>query len=116
MQVDRTTVALYYSSNGIDWLHAGIVDYHLSFGRHFTYPHMIVDNSDLLIVMRATFAPEGDDVPPPPSPNSAYYKYAHPSSPSSIISQYQPQTQMQGSDHMLRDTLLTFLGLNTGFR
>lgn len=87
MQVDRTTVALYYSSNGIDWLHAGIVDYHLSFGRHFTYPHMIVDNDDLLIVMRATFAPGGDDQPPPPSPNSAYYKFAPHVMPSNLSAQ-----------------------------
>lgn len=74
LQVDRSTVALYYSGNGVDWHQAGIVDYHLSFGRHFTYPHMIVDKDDLLIVMRATFAPEGDDKPPPPSPYTAYYK------------------------------------------
>jgi len=44
---------------------AGILDYHLSFGRHFTYPHMLVDGDDLLVVMRATYAPGGDDRPPP---------------------------------------------------
>lgn len=67
-------MALYYSGNALDWHNAGIVDYHLSFGRHFTYPHMIVDKDDLLIVMRASFAPAGDDEPAPPSPNSDYYK------------------------------------------
>lgn len=55
LQVDRSTVGLYYSSNGFDWHTAGIVDYHLSFGRHFTYPHMTISGEDLLVVMRATF-------------------------------------------------------------
>ncbi len=74
MQVDRSTVALYYSGNAMDWVQAGILDYHLSFGRHFTYPHMLVDDDDLLIVMRATYAPAGDDSPPPDSPYGGYYK------------------------------------------
>ena len=52
------------------------MDYHLSFGRHFTYPHMIVDGNDLLVVMRATYAPGGDDRPPPLSPYGGYYKCA----------------------------------------
>ena len=69
-------MALYYSGNAMDWVQAGIVDYHLSFGRHFTYPHMIVDGEDLLIVMRATYAPGGDDRPPPVSPYGGYYKCA----------------------------------------
>lgn len=47
---------------------AGIVDYHLSFGRHFTYPHMTIAGADLLIVMRATFSPKG-----PLQPISQYY-------------------------------------------
>ncbi len=55
---------------------AGILDYHLSFGRHFTYPHMLVDGDDLLVVMRATYAPGGDDRPPPLSPYGGYYKCA----------------------------------------
>lgn len=54
-QVDRSTVGLYYSGNGFDWHPAGILDYHLSFGRHFTYPHMAIAGEDLLVVMRATF-------------------------------------------------------------
>jgi len=48
-------VGLYYSGNGFDWHSAGILDYHLSFGRHFTYPHMTIVGADLLVVMRATF-------------------------------------------------------------
>ena len=35
-------MGLYYSGNGFDWHHAGMIDYHLSFGRHFTYPHMTI--------------------------------------------------------------------------
>ena len=72
--MDRSTVALYYSGNAMDWVQAGILDYHLSFGRHFTYPHMILDGEDLLVVMRATYAPAGDDHPPPVSPYGGYYK------------------------------------------
>ncbi len=52
--MDRSTIGLYYSGNGIDWHSSGIVDYHLGFGQHFTYPHMTVSGDDLLIVMRAT--------------------------------------------------------------
>ena len=74
VQVDRSTVALYYSGNAMDWVQAGILDYHLSFGRHFTYPHMLIDGDDLLVVMRATYAPAGDDSPPPDSPYGGYYK------------------------------------------
>jgi hypothetical protein len=29
LQVDRSTMGLYYSGNGFDWHTAGIVDYHL---------------------------------------------------------------------------------------
>lgn len=53
-EVDRSTVGLFYSGNGVDWQPAGIVDYHMSFGRHFAYPHMTIVGNDLLIVMRAT--------------------------------------------------------------
>ena len=67
-------MALYYSGNAMDWVQAGILDYHLSFGRHFTYPHMLVDGEDLMVVMRATYAPAGDDSPPPDSPYGGYYK------------------------------------------
>ena len=35
---------------------------------------MIVDGDDLLVVMRATYAPGGDDRPPPLSPYGGYYK------------------------------------------
>lgn len=30
-------------SNLISWVFAGMVDYHISLGRHFAYPHMLVD-------------------------------------------------------------------------
>ncbi|KAL4442779.1 hypothetical protein ABPG77_006773, partial [Micractinium sp. CCAP 211/92] len=56
-EVDRSTLALYYSSNLVSWMLAGMVDYHLNLGRHFAYPHMMVDGQDLLIVTRAAFAP-----------------------------------------------------------
>ena len=69
-------VALYHNRNGMGWGPAGLLDYHLSFGRHFTYPHMLVDGNDLLVVMRATYAPGGDERPPPVSPYVGYYKCA----------------------------------------
>ena len=43
LQVDRATVALYYRANAMDWVQAGILDYHHSLGRNFTSPHMIID-------------------------------------------------------------------------
>jgi hypothetical protein len=30
-------------SNLVSWVMAGMVDYHISLGRHFAYPHMIID-------------------------------------------------------------------------
>lgn len=54
MQVDRSTMGLYYSGNAVDWWPAGVLDYHLDFASHFTYPHMAVVGDDLLVVMRAT--------------------------------------------------------------
>jgi len=56
-QVDRTTMGLYYSGNAVDWWPAGVIDYHLDFAEHFTYPHMAVAGEDLLVVMRATAPP-----------------------------------------------------------
>ncbi|KAI3424245.1 hypothetical protein D9Q98_009601 [Chlorella vulgaris] len=60
-EVDRSTLALYYSSNLVSWVLAGMVDYHINLGRHFAYPHMLVDGRDLLIVSRAAFAPWAHD-------------------------------------------------------
>lgn len=60
-EVDRSTLALFYSPNLLDWVAAGVVDYHTRLGRHFTYPHMVVDGQDLLIVSRASFSPWSKD-------------------------------------------------------
>jgi hypothetical protein len=56
-QVDRTTLGLFYSTNLFNWITAGVVDYHITFGRHFSYPHMAIDGEDLIIVSRATIIP-----------------------------------------------------------
>jgi hypothetical protein len=64
-EVDRSTLALYYSSNLVSWVMAGMVDYHISLGRHFAYPHMIIDGRDLLVVSRAAFAPWARDADAP---------------------------------------------------
>ena len=53
-EADRTTLGLYYSGNAIDWVLAGLVDYGEEFHQHFTYPHMLIDGDDLLVVSRAT--------------------------------------------------------------
>ena len=53
-EADRTTLGLYYSGNAIDWVLAGLVDYGEEFHQHFTYPHMLIDGEDLLVVTRAT--------------------------------------------------------------
>jgi hypothetical protein len=53
-EADRTTLGLYYSGNAIDWVLAGLVDYGEEFHHHFTYPHMLIDGDDLLVVTRAT--------------------------------------------------------------
>ena len=37
---------------------AGFVDYTLAYHRHFTYPNMIVDGKDLLIVSRSSLGGE----------------------------------------------------------
>jgi hypothetical protein len=59
--VDRSSLGLFYSGNAEDWIFAGMVDYTHRFLFHFTYPDMVIDGSDLLIVSRATiddFAPD----------------------------------------------------------
>jgi hypothetical protein len=56
-EVDRSTLGLFYSPNLVSWVLAGMVDYHINLGRHFAYPHMLIDGRDLLIVSRAAFAP-----------------------------------------------------------
>lgn len=54
-EVDRSTLGLFYSTNMLNWVQAGLIDYHVTLGRHFTYPHMITDGEDLVVVSRATF-------------------------------------------------------------
>jgi len=53
-EVDRTSLGLFYSANAVDWVFAGFVDYHLDYMNHFSYPQMIIDEEDLLVVTRAT--------------------------------------------------------------
>ncbi len=48
-EVDRSTLGLFYSSNVFDWTPAGMIDYHISLGRHFAYPHMVIEGTDLLV-------------------------------------------------------------------
>lgn len=67
-EVDRTTMGLFYSGNAFDWWTAGIIDYHLDFADHFTYPHMVIAGEDLLVVMRATAPPSQ-----PSSTTAAWY-------------------------------------------
>jgi len=71
-EVDRTTMGLFYSGNAVDWWTAGVIDYHLDFAAHFTYPHMIVNDNglgpDLLVVMRATAPPANAS-----SPTAGFY-------------------------------------------
>ena len=43
-------MGLYYSGNAMDWWPAGVLDYHLDFAAHFTYPHMALAGDDLLVV------------------------------------------------------------------
>ncbi len=44
-EVDRSSLGLFYSPNLVSWVLAGMVDYHISLGRHFAYPHMLVDGA-----------------------------------------------------------------------
>lgn len=44
-EVDRSTLGLFYSPNAVSWVLAGMVDYQVSLGRHFAYPHMLVDGA-----------------------------------------------------------------------
>jgi hypothetical protein len=57
---DRSTLALFYSRNLVDWYDAGLVDYTQSRYRHFTAPSMIIDGRDLLLVTAATIG--GDSI------------------------------------------------------
>lgn len=41
--MDRSTLALFYSPNLLNWVPAGVVDYTQTLARHFAYPHMTVD-------------------------------------------------------------------------
>ena len=56
--VDRSTLALHYSSNLVDWIKAGFVDYTLAYHRHFANPDMLVDGDDLLVVSEASMGGE----------------------------------------------------------
>ena len=52
-EADRSTLGLWYSANGVDWLWAAVIDSHPDLRHHFTYPNMIVHGDDLLVVTRA---------------------------------------------------------------
>ena len=56
--VDRSTLALHYSSNLVDWIKAGFVDYTLAYHRHFANPDMLIDGDDLLVVSEASMGGE----------------------------------------------------------
>jgi hypothetical protein len=56
--VDRSTLALHYSSNLVDWTQAGVIDSTLAFHRHFAHPSALIDGEDLLIVSESTFGGE----------------------------------------------------------
>jgi hypothetical protein len=55
---DRSTLALHYSGNLVDWTQAGLIDYTLAFHRHFTQPSMLIDGDDLLVVTEASIGGE----------------------------------------------------------
>jgi hypothetical protein len=65
-EVDRSTLALFYSRNLLDWSEAGLVDYTLAFHRHFSYPNALIDGRDLLVVSRASLG--GDAIHPCAAP------------------------------------------------
>lgn len=56
--VDRSTLALHYSANLVDWTKAGLIDYTLAFHRHFTRPSALIDGDDLLVVTESTLGGE----------------------------------------------------------
>lgn len=56
--VDRSTLSLHSSSNLVDWVRVGFVDYTVSYTRHFTNPSMIVIGPDLLIASEASIGGE----------------------------------------------------------
>jgi hypothetical protein len=53
-EVDRSTIALFYSRNLLDWNEAGLIDYTLAYHRHFAYPNAIIDGNDIVMVSRST--------------------------------------------------------------
>lgn len=53
-EIDRSTLVLYSSTNLLDWLYIGVVARHMSLDSHFTYPHMVIDGDDLVMVCRST--------------------------------------------------------------
>ena len=58
-EFDRSTLGLFYSSTLLDWSQAHIFAHHYDFDGHFTYPHITISGSDLLVVSRATIYPRG---------------------------------------------------------
>jgi hypothetical protein len=58
-EIDRSTLALHYSPDLAHWTEAGLVDYTLALHRHVTYPSMLVDGDDLLVVARAAIGGDG---------------------------------------------------------
>ena len=53
-EVDRSALFLHYSTNLIDWVSAGPAVVHQHYTRHSTYPHVLIDGADLLLVSRST--------------------------------------------------------------
>ena len=45
-------MGLFFSGNAMDWWPAGVLDYHMDFAYHFTYPHMTIVGDDLLVSPR----------------------------------------------------------------
>jgi hypothetical protein len=71
-EIDRSTLGLHFSPNLLNWQFAGLIDYSEHLGRHFTYPHMVIDGEDLLVVTRASFVP-GAPREGPASPLDQFY-------------------------------------------
>ena len=56
-EADRSTFALYFSSNALDWQFALMIGLHKDFDGHFAYPHMIIHEDTLFVMSRATIFP-----------------------------------------------------------
>ena len=58
-EIDRSTLVLFWSADLLHWQDVGFVDYTLALHRHFTYPSMILDGQDLVVVTRAAIGGHG---------------------------------------------------------